>query len=351
MTEPHDNAYKNLFSHPLAVRDLLRGFVDEDWVALLDYDTLEKVSGSYVSDDLRDREDDIIWRIRMQNADSTAPGEWLYVYLLLEFQSHNDPYMAVRILTYIGLLYQDLIKSGQIKAPTHAQAGCLPAVFPLVLYNGERPWRAARDIETLIQSAPASLSAYRPRLRYFILDEGRVPEPQLHAQPDNAIASVMRLERSASPREITEVVGQLVQTLKAPHNRELRRALTVWINRVVLRRFAPEGEAAQAQDLTEVHQMIEERVDSWAQQLLRQGMVQGMERGLEQGLEQGMERGKLEGQLEGQSRLLRHFLVRRFGALPPWVEVQIGAATQAQIEAWFDRGMDAASLDAVFAPH
>ena len=64
-----------------------------------------------------------------------------------------------------------------------------------------------------------------------------------------------------------------------------------------------------------------------------------------------MERGKLEGQLEGQSRLLRHFLVRRFGALPPWVEVQIGAATQAQIEAWFDRGMDAASLDAVFAPH
>ncbi len=25
--------------------------------------TLEKVSGSYVSDDLRDREDDIVWRV------------------------------------------------------------------------------------------------------------------------------------------------------------------------------------------------------------------------------------------------------------------------------------------------
>ncbi len=134
----HDNAYKNVFSHPKAVQDLLRGFVHEDWVQQLDYTTLEKVSGSYVSDDLRDREDDIIWRIRMraqtpseaqaQGEDKTeTAGEWLYVYLLLEFQSSNDTYMAVRILTYIGLLYQELIKSGQTSARK------LPAVFPLVL--------------------------------------------------------------------------------------------------------------------------------------------------------------------------------------------------------------------------
>ena len=97
----HDNAYKHLFSHPQAVRDLLRGFVEEDWVALLDFDTLEKVAGSYVTDDLRDREDDLIWRIRMKGAEA---DEWLYVYLLLEFQSSVDNFMAVRILTYIGLL-------------------------------------------------------------------------------------------------------------------------------------------------------------------------------------------------------------------------------------------------------
>ncbi len=31
--------------------DLLRGFVKEEWVTQLDFSTLEKVSGSYVSDD------------------------------------------------------------------------------------------------------------------------------------------------------------------------------------------------------------------------------------------------------------------------------------------------------------
>lgn len=60
----HDQSYKLLFSHPEMVADLLRGFVKEDWVAALDFSTLEKVNGSYISDDLREREDDIIWRVR-----------------------------------------------------------------------------------------------------------------------------------------------------------------------------------------------------------------------------------------------------------------------------------------------
>ena len=52
----HDPGYKLLFSHAQMLEDLLRGFVHEQWVQQLDFSTLEKVSGSYVSDDLRDRE-------------------------------------------------------------------------------------------------------------------------------------------------------------------------------------------------------------------------------------------------------------------------------------------------------
>ncbi|OOC10173.1 hypothetical protein B1A74_07100 [Thioalkalivibrio halophilus] len=64
MADHHDNSYKLLFSHPEMVRDLLTGFVREDWVRELDFSTLEKVNGSYVTDELRDREDDIVWRVR-----------------------------------------------------------------------------------------------------------------------------------------------------------------------------------------------------------------------------------------------------------------------------------------------
>ncbi|HMQ14217.1 MAG TPA: Rpn family recombination-promoting nuclease/putative transposase, partial [Candidatus Competibacter phosphatis] len=100
----HDASYKLLFSHAKMVEDLLRGFVPQSWVQALDFSTLEKVNASYVTDDLRDRHDDVVWRVRFQE-------HWLYVYLLLEFQSTVDRFMAVRILSYTGLLYQDLIRS------------------------------------------------------------------------------------------------------------------------------------------------------------------------------------------------------------------------------------------------
>lgn len=56
----HDHSYKLLFSHPEMMADLLRGFFRESWVEALDFSTLEKINGSYISDDLREQEDDII---------------------------------------------------------------------------------------------------------------------------------------------------------------------------------------------------------------------------------------------------------------------------------------------------
>lgn len=101
----HDTGYKMLFSHPEMVADLLRGFIREDWVSQLDFSTLEQVPATFISDKGRKRESDVIWRLRWRGGD-----RWLYVYLLLEFQSTVDPFMAVRVMTYVGLLYQQLIR-------------------------------------------------------------------------------------------------------------------------------------------------------------------------------------------------------------------------------------------------
>jgi predicted transposase YdaD len=118
----HDNGYKALFSHPEMVADLIRGFVHEDWVRDLDFATLERVEGRFVTARLQRRESDVVWRVRW------GADRWLYVYLLLEFQSTVDPFMALRVMVYVGLLYQQLIRHRQIPEP-----GRLPPVLPLVL--------------------------------------------------------------------------------------------------------------------------------------------------------------------------------------------------------------------------
>jgi len=121
-------------------------------------------SRRHVSDDLHDRADDLIWRVRWGH-------DWLYIYLLIEFQSTIDHWMAVRIQTYLGLLYQDLIRTRQL-----SKASRLPPVLPIVLYNGADPWNAAGTLDDLIEPAPPVLCKYRPQQAYFLIDEQRIAD-------------------------------------------------------------------------------------------------------------------------------------------------------------------------------
>jgi Putative transposase, YhgA-like len=171
------------------IADLLRGFVTAEWVHTVDLTTLERVHSSHVSDDLRDREDDIIWRVRWQEG-------WLYIYLLIEFQSTVYRYMAVRLMTYVGLLYEGLIRSRQLTSTGH-----LPPVVPIVLYNGRDRWTAVQDMAALVAEAPGGLALYRPRLLYLLIDVGRYPESEL-APLRNLAAALFRLENSRTPGDL-----------------------------------------------------------------------------------------------------------------------------------------------------
>ncbi|MDD4914928.1 MAG: Rpn family recombination-promoting nuclease/putative transposase [Methylococcales bacterium] len=65
MIDSHDTAYKKLFSSPELVRDLVLGFIADPWLQGLDFDTLEKMPGEYVSDDDRQRRNDVVWRVKV----------------------------------------------------------------------------------------------------------------------------------------------------------------------------------------------------------------------------------------------------------------------------------------------
>ena len=126
----HDDQYKRLFAFPRLVEDLLRGFVHGDWLDDVDFSTLDKLSAEFVSGEGRARRGDTVWRVRSR-------GAWLHLLVMLEFQSRDDPDMALRILEYTTLLYQELARNGALEPD-----GRRPPVLPVVLYNGAAPWRA-----------------------------------------------------------------------------------------------------------------------------------------------------------------------------------------------------------------
>ncbi len=320
----YDESYKLLFSHPEMVRDLLLGFVHEEWVKGLDFTTLERVSGSYVSDDLRERENDVVWRLKRS-------GDWMYIYLLIEFQSKPDPWMALRILVYMGLLYQDLVKKRGL-----TKTGKLPPVFPLVLYNGEKPWNSPLEVSELIEALPGGLMLYRPSLRYMLIDEGRYAESELSSSGNLAVALV-QLENSRAVPELRAVLKTLNQWLYAPEQASLRRAFSVWVNRTLLPAKLPGIALPDAADLNEVNTMLAERVVEWTEQWKAEGRVEGREEGREEGL------------VEGEAIFLARQLEIKYGPLNQAIKTKLSAADAEQLLLWGERVLTAASLEEIFA--
>ena len=292
----HDAAYKSLFSHPRMVADLLRGFAVREWSDDLDFKTLEKLPADYVSDDLRQRHGDSVWRVRLQ-----GQGEaWLYLLVMLEFQSTDDRYMAVRMLVYTGLLYQDLIRQGAL-----GPDGRLPPVLPIVLHNGSNEWSAPVEVGDLVAPVKEALARYQPSQRYFVLDEGRLKEDDLSGR--NLVSALVKLETSGTAEALREVMEALSGWLGESGDEELRRVFSEWLRQVVSRRFG-EGAPLAADALEGGGAMLAERVQEWIEQWLQEGREQGLEQGIELGLERGIERGRAE-----ERALLCRQAARKFG--------------------------------------
>ena len=326
----HDPAYKLLFSHPQMVRDLLAGFVREGWVKQLDYDSLEKVGSSYVSDSLRTRESDVVWRVRW--------GErWIYIYLLLEFQSRPDTYMAVRILAYIALLYQDIVRGQRLAA-----RGRLPPVLPIVLYNGTRPWRAAKDVASLVQEGPRALAPYLPRARYLLVDE-RQHEARHSA---NLVSALFRLEHSRTPDDMKDALDALLTRLPDEAQPSLRRAFSVWLKDSIMPRVQG-GPIGKLKDVREVRSMLSETIQRWKMEFRREGLREGRKEGRKEGRVKGRQEGRQEGLRQGTEQTLLRLLHKRFGELPDWARHRIRDARPEELDDWLERLLDARSIDAL----
>ncbi len=290
----HDSGYKLLFSHPALVKDLLIGFVKEEWVREIEFDTLESVNTSFITDDLRERFDDKIWRVRFK-------GKWLYLYLLLEFQSSDDYFMTVRIMTYTGLLYQDIIRTQGLK-----KGDTLPPVVPMVIYNGKPAWKSPCEIRELINPVHQSLEKFTPRISYWLLDEGRVDAVDLEefkGNKFNLTAELIAFELCKTTEEIREHIARLHENIKEPKNQELRRTFSIWLSRLLRSRLKNDN-IPEFQELKEVDSMLAETITEWTEQWKAEGIAEGIAKGIAKGKAEGISKGELIGRI----RLLQQIL-------------------------------------------
>ena len=258
----YDHPLKLIFSHAIMIENLIKGFVPEAWAKELDFSTLKSVNVSHITPDLRDRENDIIWQLNFR-------GRPLFVIFLVEFQSEISNFMAVRILTYVGLIYEDLIKSAKLKKEDK-----LPPVFPLVYYTGAKKWDAPLSLsECLDPAIPAGLMRYQPQIEYRIMDIGDISIAENSHLDNNLVSPLIELEKVDCQTHLQVVVAKIAQMFQGEQFNDLRRHLLSYIIKAAkLREKFPD---IDLYDLHEVNDMLGPRLDRRDEELKQEARQEG----------------------------------------------------------------------------
>ncbi len=267
MTNVHDSGYKILFSNRTIFRQLMQTFVPQPWVKQLDFDRAERVDKSFVSEEYQQTESDLIYRLPWGDDE-------LYVYVLLEFQSTVDRWMALRMLNYITDFYMSWRKD-------HQDAEKLPPIFPLLLYNGDERWSAAQTIAELIEPEPG-LDEYAIGFRYFKLAANEFSQEQLLGI-QNIVSTLFLAE---SRPDIDLLSEQFLALFDREEDRQAISLFFNWYKQLAIHGYVkPEDYTS----LVEVYRSAKE-VTGMLQTTFKKQHEQWYQEGFEEGIEQGIEK-------------------------------------------------------------
>ncbi|PRQ08934.1 Rpn family recombination-promoting nuclease/putative transposase [Enhygromyxa salina] len=330
-TRPHDALFKSAFELPEHAAALFYAILPPELRDLIAWETLKREAGTFIGTQLGDRHSDLVFS-------ATLGGKPVLLYLLLEHQSTNHPYMPLRMLTYLGLACERHIKK--------KKGGPLPLIIPVVISHAPGGWTAATTFGELFDPHPASVpgvarlipsfslliedlstrtdedlrdwaqSAF-PRVALWLLRDGRDGEELLRSfdQWAAALTSVMQATNGM------EAVAQCLRYIALVSGN-----VTFENFRAKIREQIPAAEEVAMTIAEELHQ-----------------------KGLETGLEKGREEGRREGRQEGRVGVLGKLSSLKFGGMPPEYAALIEAATDEQLERYIERILTADTIDAVFS--
>lgn len=257
MANEHDKRYKKLFSHPALVQELLQYFVNEDFIKDLDFSHMERLDKSFITDGFKEKESDIIWKLGFKDKE-------LFIYLLIEFQSTVDEFMALRISRYIHEFYEFLALTGLKK---------LPPVFPVLLYNGDPSWSAADNLQDLIDKAIPG--KYVPHFTYYKIIENEISKDVL-LKIKNVVSAIFYVENS-TPKNFGQEIKNVIQLIEKEHP-ELIRLFRLWLGNLfetTKDKFETEEITSGLDELMEVKTMFATKLKKYSEKIKKEGKVEG----------------------------------------------------------------------------
>ncbi len=197
--------------------------------------------------------------------------------------------MPIRFLRYVTELYESY--------PGKGSSGKLTAVFPILLYNGDRKWMVSSQLSDCIE--PSIPADYIPHFKYFAVLENEIPKKNL-INIKNALSGIFYIENSSN-KELEENLDVLINIIK-DENLEVVNILSSWFNN-----YLSYLEGIDRNEIQLKFSNILEVRNMFATRTLEHDKVVG-QKFFEKGIEKGIEKGKQEGISEEKRRLARILL-------------------------------------------
>ena len=212
----HDATYLWIFSEPIVVREMLEIHCKQ-WVKseLIDYDSLRRLQGQFVTPEGERRTLDIAWTARY--------GGDRDLVCIMEFQSTRDPDMLIRLMEYGHRLLVDLFRSKRMRSDNPAS----PHGLAIVIYNGEEDWtpQGSHGIDGPPPGRNGLAARPHPWWSFLFVNIRKLARDQ--AALDTLVVWLGRAEATRDKKELLELADAVLKRYN--DYADLKHAIMLWI--------------------------------------------------------------------------------------------------------------------------
>ncbi len=277
----HDKSYKDLFSNKEILINMVQSFVKSSWGKDITKDNIELVNKSYILSDYEELESDI----------------------LLEFQSYVDYSMPIRLFLYMTEIWREVLKNTK-KVEVKSKDFKLPAIVPIVLYNGEYKWTVEKKFKNVISKSELFGNNIID-FEYILIDINKYEKEQL-MELKNIASAVFLLDQKVDIEEFISRVKDIAigfNTLSEEQKIMLRRWLKNTLSDEIKDKLGERIEDILIANKEEVAIMTS-NISKTIKETFEKTREEGIQKGIEEGIEKGIEKGEKNKAIEIAKNLL-----------------------------------------------
>lgn len=258
INQKHDKMYRTILSNKKDVAYIINEALNLAKKTKVTPGELEKYKSSFVTNQFKNREADIVYKIKNAN-----------IFFLIEHQSKPDYSIPYRIEEY----KLEIMKSAIDLKKARTQQYEMPVVIPIVIYTGKAKWNVRKYLEQIKDNRFKEVNL----LQYNLIDINKYSNKRLE-ESDNFIDKIFLLEKAKNADETIKMIKLIIPKLK---EQEEKQTLTSIIIAILQRKIGEE----KAKEILKVIKKegtpmlaVLEMIDKENRRIRREGIKEGIEK-------------------------------------------------------------------------